>query len=675
MADGRADLDPDRLQEKLRVPNWERLFYLHLAFQSGMDLSEVNQLTGIDPWFLRQIEQIVEVEGRLRAFRIDRLPADLLAKAKRYGFSDAEVAHLTGCGEHQVRARRRGLGLRPVYKRVDTCAAEFEAYTPYFYSTYEQEDETAPTDRRKIMILGGGPNRIGQGIEFDYCCCHAAFAMHEEGIETIMVNCNPETVSTDYDTSDRLYFEPLTLEDILHITEIEQPEGVIVQYGGQTPLRLAQALQQQGVPIIGTSPESIDLAEDRRRFGALLESLAIPRPPDGTATDEQEALAIAERIGYPVLVRPSYVLGGRAMAIVYQERDLAHYMRTAVEASPIHPVLIDRFLEDAVEVDVDAVADGHQVVIAGIMEHIEEAGIHSGDSTCVLGPPRLPAEVIETIRDYTVRLALALEVRGLINVQYAVQQDRVYVLEVNPRASRTVPFVSKATGVPWAKVGARVMAGRTLAEMAVVEPDPGDDYYVKAVVFPFTKSPGVDTILGPEMRSTGEVMGSSAELGGAIAKALAAAGNRLPVTGRVFLSVADRDKPEALRLARTLIELGFEIVATEGTRRVLAEEGLPARHVYKVTEGPRPHVVDRIKNGEVDLIVNTPLGRDPYRDDRLIRTEAVARGVPCITTMEGALAAAEGIRALQRGDLGARSLQAIRAERLKKVAAEGSGPV
>ncbi len=657
LSDGAADLDADRLRECLRVPNWERLFYIHLAFQSGMDLSEVNQLTGIDPWFLRQIEQLVDLEGRLRAFDLDRLPKRLLVKAKRFGYSDLELSRLLGCDEEGVRQRRGELRLRPVYKRVDTCGAEFEAYTPYFYSTYEMEDESRPTDRRKIIILGGGPNRIGQGIEFDYCCCHASFALKEEGFETIMVNCNPETVSTDYDTSDRLYFEPLTLEDILHVVETEKPEGVIVQYGGQSPLRLALDLQRAGVPIIGTSPESIDLAEDRRRFGALLEELGIPRPADGTATDVEGALEVARQIGYPVLIRPSYVLGGRAMAIVYDERDLETYMLTAVKASPEHPVLIDRFLEGATEVDVDAVADGERVVIAGIMEHIEEAGVHSGDSACVLPPYRLPDEAVETISDYTVRLAEALDVSGLINVQYAVQSGRVYVLEVNPRASRTVPFVSKATGVPWAKVAAKVMAGRTLDELGIGGESKVSDYFVKAVVFPFMKFPGTDTILGPEMKSTGEVMGSSGSVGLAIAKAFASAGNQLPVDGTVFLSVSDPDKPAALEVASQLTEMGFEIVATEGTAKHLKAAGVGAIHVYKVGEGPRPHVVDRIKNGEIDLIINTPLGRAPRADDKSIRTEAVSRGVPCITTMEGAAAAVDGIRALREGILQVRSLQ------------------
>jgi len=662
LADGRADLDPERLREKLRVPNWERLFYIHLAFQSGLDLSDVNQLTGIDPWFLRQVEQLVEIEGRIRAFSIERLPRGLLEKAKRMGFSDAEIAALTRSEESAVRARRLAEGLKPVYKRVDTCGAEFEAYTPYFYSTYEEEDECAPTDRRKIMILGGGPNRIGQGIEFDYCCCHAAFALKEEGCETIMVNCNPETVSTDYDTSDRLYFEPLTLEDILDITEAEQPEGVIVHYGGQTPLSLALELQAAGVPIIGTSPEHIDLAEDRERFGALLEELGIPRPADGTATDPGQAVEVARQVGYPVLVRPSYVLGGRAMAVCYEDRDLEEYMRTAVKASPTRPVLIDRFLEGATEVDVDAVCDGQDVVIAGIMEHIEEAGVHSGDSACVLPPWKLSARSVERIREYTVRLARALEVRGLINVQYAVREEEVYVLEVNPRASRTVPFVSKATGVPWARVGAKVMAGRRLEELGAAEV-PLSESFVKAVVFPFTKFPGSDTILGPEMRSTGEVMGASPKPGSAIAKAFAAAGNELPEEGRVFLSVADGDKPAARGIARSLSEMGFEILATEGTGAYLEGAGIATSNVYKVGEGPRPHVVDRIKNREVDLIINTPRGRGPHMDDRVIRTEAIAHSIPCITTMEGARAAVDGIRSVREGTLQVKTLQEYHRDR------------
>lgn len=657
LSDGAAELDPDQLKERLRVPNWERLFYIHLAFQSGMDLSEVNHLTGIDPWFLRQIEQLIDIEGRLRAFNVERVPRDLLYKAKRFGFGDLELAGLLGCGESEVREKRNLSELRPVFKRVDTCGAEFEAYTPYFYSTYELEDESEPTDRRKIMILGGGPNRIGQGIEFDYCCCHASFALKEEGFETIMVNCNPETVSTDYDTSDRLYFEPLTLEDILNIVEREKPEGIIVQYGGQSPLSLALDLQNAGAPIIGTSPESIDLAEDRKRFGALLEKLGIPRPADGTATDVEGALAVARQIGYPVLIRPSYVLGGRAMAVVYGEKDLESYMLTAVKASPEHPVLIDSFLEDATEVDVDAVSDGERVVIAGIMEHIEEAGVHSGDSTCVLPPYRLSSTVLDTIRDYTVRLAGELQVKGLLNVQYGVQKDRVFVLEVNPRASRTVPFVSKATGIPWAKVAAKVMAGRTLEELGISAEITAPDYFVKAVVFPFMKFPGTDTILGPEMRSTGEVMGSANSPGLAIAKALAAAGNQLPVRGTIFLSVSDPDKPAALEVARNLKEMEFVIVATEGTAEYIQRAGVEAEQVFKVGEGPRPHVVDRIKNGEINLIINTPMGRGPRLDDQAIRTEAVMHGVPCITTMKGAAAAADGIRALREGILQVTSLQ------------------
>ncbi|HET9300549.1 MAG TPA: carbamoyl-phosphate synthase large subunit [Candidatus Polarisedimenticolaceae bacterium] len=662
LGDGAGRIDPSRLREKLLTPNWERVFYIAHALQSGWSVDSVAEATGVDPWFLSQMEEIVDVEGRLRSFLLHDIPPELLHRAKRYGFSDRQIGHLTGSREDEVRARREELGLRAVYKRVDTCAAEFSAETPYLYSTYEEEDEVFPTSRRKVMILGGGPNRIGQGIEFDYCCCHASFALREEGIESIMVNCNPETVSTDYDTSDRLYFEPLTLEDVLRIVEVEQPEGLIVQFGGQTPLRLALPLQAAGVHILGTSPDSIDLAEDRRRFGELLHELGIPAPEWGTARSLEEARAVAARIGYPVLVRPSYVLGGRAMFVTHDEATLAETMRRAVEASPEHPVLLDRFLEDAFEMDVDCLADGTDVVIGGILQHIEEAGVHSGDSACVIPPfhPRVQ-EQMARVRDYTRRLALALQVRGLMNVQYAIKDGVVYVLEVNPRASRTVPFVAKATGVPLAKIAAKLMVGRTLRELGLTEEPKVWGRFVKESVFPFTKFPGDDPILGPEMRSTGEVMGVGADFGTAFAKAQYGTGVGLPLKGTVFITVNDKDKQNVVPIARGLSELGFHLVATGGTAEALTAAGLTCQTVYKVNEG-RPNAVDMMKNGEIQLILNTPLGRDSYFDEKSLRRTATQRGIPLITTLSGGHAAVEAIRALQRGPLEVRSLQEVYAD-------------
>jgi len=543
-----------------------------------------------------------------------------------------------------------------VYKRVDTCAAEFESYTPYFYSSYEEEDEAAPANRKKIVILGSGPNRIGQGIEFDYCCCHASFALKEEGYETIMVNCNPETVSTDYDTSDRLYFEPLTLEDVLHIVREEKPNGVIVQFGGQTPLNLALDLQYAGVPIIGTSPESIDLAEDRKRFGDLLRKLNIPQPQNGTAVTLEEARSVARQIGYPVLVRPSYVLGGRAMVIVYDESSLDNYMSAAVQVSHQRPILIDKFLEDAYEIDVDALCDDEQVVIGGIMEHIEEAGVHSGDSSCVLPTYQLKEDLRETIRRYTVQLGRALNVIGLMNVQFAVRAGTVYVLEVNPRASRTVPFVSKATGVPLAKIAAKLMTGRKLQEFGLPSELRVSDFYVKSPVFPFARFQGVDTILGPEMKSTGEVMGVDDTFGKAYVKAQISAGSVLPKSGVAFISVNQHDKNFISRIVADLVEVGFKIIATRGTARVLRSSGIEVETVYKVNEG-RPHIVDYIKSGKVDLIINTPLGRESFFDEKAIRRAAINHHVPCITTIPGAAAAVNGIRAIRRESLNVRSLQ------------------
>ncbi len=661
-ADGKDRFDASRLRERLLTPNWERIFYIRHALQSGMSVDAVAELTRIDPWFLTQIEEIVEVEGRVRSFDLELLPAALLLRAKRFGFSDRQIAHLTGSTEEEVRERRKAEGIDAVFKRVDTCAAEFAAETPYMYSTYETEDESFPTGRRKVMILGGGPNRIGQGIEFDYCCCHASFALREEGIESIMVNCNPETVSTDYDTSDRLYFEPLTLEDVLHIVEVEKPDGVMVQFGGQTPLGLAMPLQAHGVAILGTSPDSIDLAEDRHRFGSLLSEMGIPAPEWGTARSLEEARAIAARIGYPILVRPSYVLGGRAMFVSHDDGTLAETMRRAVEASPEHPVLLDRFLEDAFEVDVDAVADGEDVLVAGIMQHIEEAGIHSGDSSCVLPPYHsVVRDRLDVLRDYTVRLAGALHVRGLMNVQYAIKEGIVYVLEVNPRASRTVPFVSKATGIPLAAVAARIMVGRTLRDLGLGTEPSVHGRFVKASVFPFVKFPAQDPILGPEMRSTGEVMGVAPEFGIAFAKAQMAAGVPLPLAGTAFLSVNENDKANLLPVARGLRELGFRLVATLGTAAYLREQGLDCATVYKVLEG-RPNVVDLMKNGEINLIVNTPLGRESYFDEKALRRNATQRGIPLITTLSAAHAVVAAIRALRAESMEVRALQDIYAE-------------
>jgi carbamoyl-phosphate synthase large subunit len=645
-------LDDSRIKEKLLSPDPDRIFYVKRACELGWSHDEIHRMTGIDAWFLDQIQQITDMKERIS------LDAEPLRAAKRMGFSDARIADLLGTTEATVRAQRLALDIRPVYKRVDTCAAEFASYTPYLYSTYEQECEADPTDRKKVMILGSGPNRIGQGIEFDYCCCHGSFAFKEEGYETIMVNCNPETVSTDYDTSDRLYFEPLTFEDVMNVIEKEKPEGVVIQFGGQTPLRLAVPLHRAGVRIFGTSPDAIDQAEDRRRFSALLSDLGLPQPESGTATSLEEAKDVAARIGYPVLVRPSYVLGGRAMAIVYDEAHLDDYAREAVQASPEHPILIDRFLEDAYEVDVDAVADGERVVIAGILEHIEEAGIHSGDSSMVLPTFKVPERHLATIKDATRRLGLALGVRGLMNIQFALQGETVFVLEVNPRASRTVPFISKATGVPLAKVAARVMAGRSLAEQGITEDLEVDRFFVKASVFPFLKFPGSDVLLGPEMKSTGEVMGISQNLGIAFAKALAATGSTIPTSGTAFVSVNDPDKGSVLPHARALAQMGFKIVATRGTADFLKRQGVPVEMVYKVNEG-RPHVVDRIKSRDIDLIINTPLGQESFYDDGAIRKNAILYGVLCLTTLTAAAATVEAIRALRERPLEVTSLQEI----------------
>jgi carbamoyl-phosphate synthase large subunit len=649
-------IDPDTIRQKLITPTPDRIANLLRALENGISIQELTELTHIDPWFLNEMKEIADLGKTISDYTIQSIPAELIREAKRAGFSDMRLARLLKAQPGDVAARRRDEKIFPVYKRVDTCAAEFESYTPYFYSTYEEEDEAAPSNRKKIVILGSGPNRIGQGIEFDYCCCHASFALKEEGYETIMVNCNPETVSTDYDTSDRLYFEPLTLEDVLHIVNVEKPNGVIVQFGGQTPLNLALDLQRAGVPIIGTSPESIDLAEDRKRFGELLRKLDIPQPHNGTAVALEEARAVARQIGYPVLVRPSYVLGGRAMVVVYDDRMLDNYMGAAVQVSNERPILIDKFLEDAYEVDVDALCDDEQVVIGGIMEHIEEAGIHSGDSSCVLPTYQLSEDLRKTIREYTVQLGRALNVVGLMNIQFAVHAGKVYVLEVNPRASRTVPFVSKATGVPLAKIAAKLMTGRKLREFGLPSELKVEQYYVKSPVFPFARFTGVDTILGPEMKSTGEVMGVDDTFGKAYVKAQISAGSILPKSGVAFISVNQHDKKFITKVAADLAEMGFQIIATRGTAQLLRSGGVDAGTVYKVNEG-RPHIVDHIKSGKVHLIVNTPLGRQSFFDEKAIRRAAINHHVPCITTISGAAAAVSGIRALQRESLEVHTLQ------------------
>jgi carbamoyl-phosphate synthase large subunit len=667
----------------LVTPKPERLGYIRFAFDRGMSVRDVARLTQIDPWFLHQLREITLGQKSIPQTTPDEIDTEHLTRLKRFGLSDERIAaewDLQGHeGVKQVRELRERRGIRPVFKLVDTCAAEFESMTPYLYSTYDEEDEAPPTDRPKIIILGSGPNRIGQGIEFDYCCCHASFALKEDGYETIMVNCNPETVSTDYDTSDRLYFEPLVLEDVLAVYNHEAQSGaqvgMIVQYGGQTPLNLAQRLRAAGVPIIGTSPESIDLAEDRKRFGKLLDHLAIPQPAGGTATSVDEALAVAERIGYPVLVRPSYVLGGRAMVIAYSAEAVARYMREAVEYSQERPVLVDHFLESAVEVDVDALCDSRDVVIAGIMQHIEEAGIHSGDSSCVLPAVGIRESTLDVLRDYTRRLALELKVVGLVNLQFAIQrdpdgEDHVYVIEVNPRASRTVPYVSKATGIPLAKVAARLMTGRTLRELLPEQVAGGKDlevgthFYVKSPVFPWNKFAGVDTVLGPEMKSTGEVMGVANTFGEAFAKAQLSAGQLLPTSGTVFFSVNDHDKPAVVELAKRYVELGFKIVATEGTAAVLeAGLGFAIDRIFKVKEG-RPNVVDLIKGDRIQLIINTPRGQDTFFDEKAIRRAAVIARVPTITTIAAAQAAVEGIAATQRRNVSVHALQHLHAQTL-----------
>ncbi|XGV88831.1 MAG: carbamoyl-phosphate synthase large subunit [Limnothrix sp. BL-A-16] len=675
----------EQVRSSLRTPSPERVFTLRYAMQLGMSVEDIYELTGVDPWFLDKLQEILETEKLLKRTPLKDMSAEILLAAKQQGFSDRQIAYATKTSEDEVRAYRKGLGIVPVYKTVDTCAAEFEAYTPYYYSAYETsslvltgdeaetvaaETETLPSDRQKVMILGGGPNRIGQGIEFDYCCCHASFALQADGYETIMVNSNPETVSTDYDTSDRLYFEPLTKEDVLNIIEAEQPKGVIVQFGGQTPLKLSvpllTALQSNPdlpTEIWGTSPDSIDMAEDRERFEHVLRELNITQPPNGIARSYGEALDIARRIGYPVVVRPSYVLGGRAMEIVYSDADLERYMTVAVQVEPDHPILIDKYLENAIEVDVDAIADhGGNVTIGGIMEHIEQAGIHSGDSACAIPSFSLPASALTTIRDWTVSLAKSLKVVGLMNIQFAVVtgddgQPQVYILEANPRASRTVPFVSKAIGVPLAKMAVRVMSGKTLAELNFEQEVIPDRFALKEAVLPFEKFPGTDTILGPEMRSTGEVMGVDPDFGTAFAKAALGAGQRLPLAGTVFVSVNSRDKAAIVPVVKELLDLGFEVLATEGTRKVLHEHGLKAVQLtLKIHEG-RPNIRDAIVNGQVQLVINTPAGAQAQFDDRAIRRTALVYKVPIITTIAGAKATAAAIRSLQSQPLTVKSLQ------------------
>jgi carbamoyl-phosphate synthase large subunit len=660
-ASGGYEQDDVTLRKRLAVPSDRRMWDLFRAIGRGWPIEQLHEITRIDPWFLRQFHELAAMRQSVVDGGAASLTPERMRVLKRAGFGDQELALAAATDERAIRERRLAHELKPVYKRVDTCAAEFESFTPYLYSSYEPSCEANPSAKKKVVILGSGPNRIGQGIEFDYCCCHAAFALREEGIETVMVNCNPETVSTDYDTADRLYFQPLTFEDVMSVIDTERSAGAevsaLVQFGGQTPLKLALALQEAGVPILGTSPDSIDLAEDRRRFAALLSDLRITQPASGSATSREEARQVAASIGFPVVVRPSYVLGGRAMAIVYDMATLDRYMTHAVDAAPEHPVLIDKFLEDAFEFDVDAVADeSGAVVIGGIMEHIEEAGIHSGDSSCVVPPFICPEWHLATIRDYTRRIARALKVVGLMNIQYAIKDDVVYVLEVNPRASRTVPYLSKASGTPLAKVAARVMAGRTLEGLGLTKDLEVAGIFVKSPVFPFVRFPGVDTILGPEMKSTGEVMGGASTFGVAFAKAQLSVGQRLPETGTAFVSVNNDDKENLLPIARDLAELGFRLIATRGTAAYLRAYNLDVDVIFKVNEG-RPNIADEIVNKKIALVVNTPLGRESFFDDRAVRRAAMMHEVPCITTLTGAAAAVAAIRAMRQQGVSVRALQ------------------
>ena len=644
----------EELLSKIAVPNAERIFYLHEAFKNGMTVDELFGMTGIDPWFLRQLQQICEAEEKISSNANDLT----LRKAKKLGFSDRQIAHLRGETELEIREKRKNEGVMPTYRLVDTCAAEFEAFTPYYYSTYGDENETREGDKKQVMILGGGPNRIGQGIEFDYCCVHAAFALKELGFETIMVNSNPETVSTDYDTSDKLYFEPLTFEDVLNIHEAEKPWGTIVQFGGQTPLNLAAGLESNGVAVIGTSPKSIELAEDRKYFSALLDELGLKQAEAGTATSEKEAIEIAQRISYPVLVRPSFVLGGRAMVIVYDDQELSSYMRSAVEASPERPILVDRFLEDATEIDVDVISDGETSVVGAIMEHIEQAGIHSGDSACVIPPFSISEQIKEEIGTASKALAKKLQVKGLMNIQFAVKDEELFVIEVNPRASRTVPFVSKTIGVPLAKIAAKVMAGEKLEDLGFTKEIIPDHYAVKEAVFPFVKFPGIDIVLGPEMKATGEVMGIDSDLGMAYAKSQMAASCPLPLEGNVFISLKDRDKDKAKEIIKEYHELGFKLFSTEGTAKAIQDEQIPVTKLFKLAEQRRPNVLDMIKNGEIDFVINTPSGdRNPRADEVTIRSSAIANGIPVMTNLNAAKASSMAIRSLKSLDLKVKTLQ------------------
>ncbi|MGA9525478.1 MAG: carbamoyl-phosphate synthase large subunit [Myxococcaceae bacterium] len=652
------------LEDALRIPRPERPWYVAQAFREGMSVEQVYALSAIDPWFLRHIRELVQEARGLAEFgSINKIPDEVLRTAKSHGFSDHYLAQLLKTPEEAIRTHRKSRGITPVYKRVDTCAAEFEAYTPYLYSTYEEEDEAPPSDRKKVLILGSGPIRIGQGIEFDYCCVHASFALREAGLETVMVNCNPETVSTDYDTSDRLYFEPLTIEDVLAISEREKPLGAIVQFGGQTPLRLSVELERAGLPILGTTPDAIDRAEDRERFSQLIEKLGLRQPENGIARSPEEAYRVAERIGYPVMVRPSYVLGGRAMETVYDQTSLERYMREAVKASPEHPVLIDRFLKEATEVDLDLIADRTgRVLIGGVMEHIQEAGVHSGDAAATLPPHSLTPDVVERMKDQATALARELGVVGLMNVQFAVQGKAIFILEVNPRASRTVPFVAKATGVPLAKLAALVMVGKTLEELGYTQEAEIQHVAVKESVFPFARFTGVDVILGPEMKSTGEVMGLASDWPAAFAKSQLAAGVKLPKSGKVFISVKDEDKPAVVDLARRLCALGFTLIATGGTSRYLATKGIANESVLKVTEG-RPHVVDKIVDGDVSLVINTTIGKKEVSDSFSIRRESLMLGIPYYTTVQAARMVVAGLEALAHGELPVKALQDYLARR------------
>jgi len=650
------NLTAKELKDKLRTNCWDKIWYVAEALRRKFSIEELFDLTRIDPWFLNNINDIIKFEETLKKKSSKTITPKLMQKAKQYGFADKRLAQLWSAKEHEIRKRRQDQKINAVYKTVDTCGAEFEAKTPYLYSTYETECEANPTERKKVIILGGGPNRIGQGIEFDYCCVHAAFALREIGIESIMVNCNPETVSTDYDTSDRLYFEPLTFEDVMSIVQKEKPDGVIVQFGGQTPLKLAVSLERAGVKIIGTSPDSIDRAEDRKRFNKLVKKLELLQPYSGTATNYGETLEVARKLGYPLLIRPSFVLGGRAMEIVYDEDALKACVANAIEASGKHPILIDKFLDDATELDVDAISDGERVVIGGIMEHIEEAGVHSGDSACSLPPISISEKVLAEISRQAKVLALELKVKGLMNIQFAVKDERVYILEVNPRASRTIPFVSKSIGVPLAKLAAKVMAGMTLDELGFTEEVHRDHFSVKEAVFPFLKFPGIDTLLGPEMLSTGEVMGISDDFGMAFAKSQIAAGNILPAGGNVFISVKDSDKERAVEVARELLSMGFKILATKGTCISLIEKNVPSEFVLKITEG-RPNIVDRIIDDKVDLIINSTIGKQAIKDSFSIRRTALDKQVPYVTTIRGAMAVAKAIRALKEQKLGVKPIQ------------------